>query len=117
MFFKKNTLSLEEVVDAIFYIALMSLGLLQKFGKFADEEQRRQLWERRSASYDGSCSSWHASKICVFGDNLARLIASNDLLWQSYLLSIQEGHEDTQLELREEMRALAQAMAVQNKLI
>lgn len=80
MFFKKNTLSIDEVVDAILYIALMSLGLLHKFGKFADEEQRKQFWDRRSDSYDGSCSSWHASKICVFGDNLARLVASNDLL-------------------------------------
>jgi len=117
MLFKKNTLTLDEVTDAITYIAFTSLAMLIKHGNFLNENQRVQMWERRKAIFSGECSKWHASKICVCGDNLARYIASNEILLNRAEDVVLHGSQEEKEEFQAELLSVARPMAIQNKLV
>lgn len=117
MFFKKNTLTLDEVTDGITFIALTSLAMLIKQGTFLNEKQRVQMWERRKVIYSGKCSNWHASKICVCGDNLARHLASNELLLARAEEVGLNGTQEEKVEWQAEVASIARPLAIQNNLI
>lgn len=117
MFFKKNTLNLDEVTDAVAYIALLSIGLLLKQGKFLNDTQRRQMWEKRKELYKGSCSNWHASKICVCADDLARHVTSNEILFSAAHRLLNSGKQEDKEEFQEEISILARTMVIERALI
>ena len=117
MFFKKNTLNLDEVTDAIAYITLLSIGLLLKQGNFLNDSQRRDLWERRKSMYGGSCSNWHASKICVCADDLARHVTSNEILFSTAQRLLNSGKQEDKEQFQEEIAILARTMAIERSLI
>lgn len=117
MFFKKNTLNLDETTDAVTYIALMSIALLIKQGKFLNETQRVQMWEKRIGLYKGSCSKWHASKICVCADELARHFTSNEILFSEAKRLLSSGKQEDKEELQGEIFNLARTMIIQKSLI
>ena len=117
MFFKKNTLTLDEITDAIVFISLLSIGFLIKKGRLLDDKQRVKLWEQRKVIYSGDCSNWHASKICVNADNLARYVASNELLFENCQNVLNEGTQEDKEELQAELATVARAMAVEGGLL
>ena len=117
MFFKKNTLNLDETTDAVTYLALISIGMLIKQGNFLNETQRTQMWERRKGLYKGSCSSWHASKICVCADELARHFTSNEILFSEAQRLLNSGKQEDKEQLQVEISNLARTMVIQKSLI
>ena len=117
MFFKKNTLNLDEVTDAVAYIALLSIGLLLKQGNFLNDTQRRQMWERRKGMYKGSCSNWHASKICVCADDLARHVTSIEILFSAAQRLLGSKKQEDKEEFQVEIATLARTMAIERRLL
>ena len=91
--------------------------MLFKQGTFLNETQRVQMWERRKVIYSGDCSNWHASKICVCGDNLARYLASNELLLARAEDVGLNGSQEEKEEWQAEVASIARPLVIQNNLI
>ena len=117
MFFTKNTLTLDEVVDAITFIGSMSIALLLKQGHFLNDTQRRQMWEKRIGLYKGSCSNWHASKICICADDLARHVTSNEILFSAAQRLLGSKKQEDKEQFQEEIAILARTMVIERSLI
>ena len=117
LFLRKNTLTLDDIADGMAYVAISSLSYLILHGRFLNDTERVQFWNKRKKIYSGGCSDWHASKICVLADSLARNIASNELMLAHATNVYSNGtHEDKQ-DWNAEIASIARTIAIQNQLI
>lgn len=79
-FFKKNTLSPDEMVDAVVFVTGMSVSSYFLTGNLLTAVQRDQMWDKRKHLYQGSCSKFFKAKLTSLAKNLAkRIVTTPDL--------------------------------------
>ena len=73
-FFKKNTLSPDEMVDAVVFVTGMSLTSYFITGNLLTAMQRDQMWDKRKHLYQGSCSTLFKAKLTSLAKDIAKHI-------------------------------------------
>lgn len=75
--FTQSTMTIDETVDVTTFVTAMSIAHYLRRGSLLSAGQRRQMLDHRLAERGKDASWWHKSKLCVTGDEVARLLVSD----------------------------------------
>ena len=115
--FTKNTLTAEETIEVVSYVAIMTVGLFLRKGEMLDGISRSKITEQRITMLGKKASTWHKSKIAIAGDDLGRMVIANSNLLECYRDAYEKGSPDQKDEVNSYISELAQALVIQKGLV
>lgn len=112
-FFTKNTLMIDETIDVVAHVTIMSLAHYLLKGELLNNTQRGGVCDDRIAFHGADASFWAKTKLCMAADKLAREIIGSSRVLSFFESAYLSDNQEAKKEANEEIGVLARAMVMQ----